>query len=465
MIYAYLESCFYSLYLPFILNLFNNETKYNSINFFESNKIHEILKNLQNILKPLNIQGIEGGGPNPNSPNPLDIIFLLEEDSDKSPRESFLSNLELELELELEKYLRLEKYKTVQECKMKNSSQDSKIEKAFLLFWKEIPKGINFYFTDHLIKIIESNGQKEIFFKEFDNWIYYDSVLHLDSKINCNNSKIELFNKEEFSKEWSYLLNYFHHSYIEGNIFTFISQGLLVNESIEKITPNRFLAENLINLHSLLSELDRLLKAKLFYEKILVSKNINHLIDCEKLNTFNSTLKSIGIDCFYKNTYFEYWEAFYKYTLRQIFFFNIHINECNGEEYITNMLNIDNVYEELLENTLFVYLKILETKWTINKITNDYSLVDLKKIKNPSQLITFYNELYKEFVIEIKEKYSNYYYFLRCLWQKKLQVYSHKQCLDIFNNLKIQSNYLDFNAELNEETLYKKKVLPSSFTL
>ena len=78
--------------------------------------------------------------------------------------------------------------------------------------------------------------------------------------------------------------------------------------------------------------------------------------------------------------YDEYEKAFNLYQLRQICFFNINVTNFEGEEYIHNMFNKDYVYLKLLENLLYVKLKIIENKWTIDKINSEYNLADLKNI-------------------------------------------------------------------------------------
>jgi hypothetical protein len=53
-------------------------------------------------------------------------------------------------------------------------------------------------------------------------------------------------------------------------------------------------------------------------------------------------------------------EAFELYQLRQIYFFNVYLPDYNGNNYIPNMFDKSQVYEELIENILYVNLKIIE---------------------------------------------------------------------------------------------------------
>lgn len=79
-------------------------------------------------------------------------------------------------------------------------------------------------------------------------------------------------------------------------------------------------------------------------------------------------------------------------------------------DYIINMYDIGNVYEELNENILFVQSKILESYWTINTLNktnffnNEISSLDIE-----SNLIDFYNKLFDKFKLEILDKYADVY--------------------------------------------------------
>jgi hypothetical protein len=68
---------------------------------------------------------------------------------------------------------------------------------------------------------------------------------------------------KHYSEVLAYIKANYHYHYIEGSIFTYITQGLLTNKPVSQITPNIFLAEKYVLLHSYIDELDRLLKAKI----------------------------------------------------------------------------------------------------------------------------------------------------------------------------------------------------------
>jgi hypothetical protein len=248
----------------------------NYFDFFDSSDIQESLNRLKTILNSLNIQGTEGGGPDPSFPNFNKIMLLLQaegEDSSTSSAQQATDSFPLPLHQD---------QNSPQEesaISLAKAAEDKK------LILDKIPRGTNFYFLDNSIKFLNGNllildnsgnsgsesegaadGAKSKRGELNSKFIIYDSVKELENKIIENNSKVIPLDKSKYFKEYSYLKKYYHHRFIEGNIFTFISQGILINKPISEITPNIFLAEIYLNLDSLLEELDRLLKAKLWYE-------------------------------------------------------------------------------------------------------------------------------------------------------------------------------------------------------
>lgn len=391
--YYYFFSPLFTSHNAFFLSLFLANL-FDSYDFYD---IGESVERLKVILKSLKTPGTVGGGPDPRNPNPEDILLLL---PDGNPLKS--------------------------EAEVKHD------DSWFEGIWSKIPKAVNHKFLDDAVQIKDGN----IFLKNWDTLKYtlYYSVSELSKKIIMNNLKIIPLDKSKYPDLYDYIAKYIHHNFIEGSVFTFVLQGLNSQYSVSEVPPNSFLVEIIKNLHSYISEVDRLLKAKQWYEHIYINK-----FKPEDLLNYK-----------------DYKEAFELFQNRQICFFNKDINSFNGEAYIPNMLDPAEVYKELSENILYVQLKILESDWIINKVKSKYSLEDLKNIKSNPELIKFYNELYEDFVIDFKEKYKEYYQVLRNHWISRIDKYSEKQCFELDKTLKLQSKNIGFHDKLNEKNIKLK---------
>ena len=120
------------------------------------------------------------------------------------------------------------------------------------------------------------------------------------------------------------------------------------------------------------------------------------------------------------------------------------------------MYDLSIVYEELLENILFVQCKILEANWTINtanELINSYG--GIENINTDSKVIHFYNELYDRFKIEIIDKFKDVYSIRREFIIERYSFLSYEDIYEGYKYLEEINRHINFNSKLTEENFYK----------
>ena len=207
---------------------------------------------------------------------------------------------------------------------------------------------------------------------EFLNFI--KSKSHLgdfeNKKIIPKNNKTYLKESKYFKKNWFFWI-------IELNVHFFLINYLNKLEPIEDMTISKFMISNYVANYEYYQEYEFLLKAE---------KGLNQFCKLNSL-TLGNFLQAEENDNGSNDPNYDSEEInfFIKFWIRQIVFFNqLNLNESEkgtgfGRGVLINMYNISNIQEELLENILFVQTKILETTWTINKVNNSISTVNLDK--------------------------------------------------------------------------------------
>lgn len=131
--------------------------------------------------------------------------------------------------------------------------------------------------------------------------------------------------------------------------------------------------------------------------------------------------------------------------------------ELGTPEYILNMFNLDNVYEELLENILFAQCKVLESYWTINTLKNtNYLNYGIENLGYESNLINFYNDLYGKLLLDIINNYHDVYSLRREFYINRYRPLSSDELLWAVDFLKTKDEHLPFNSQLNKNNIHKK---------
>jgi hypothetical protein len=202
------------------------------------------------------------------------------------------------------------------------------------------------------------------------------------------------------------------------------------------LTPSKFLFSKYLSVLEFSEQLEWLLKSKVWYE--------HH--------------KGIKPSSLSESTLSEYKVLFIKFWIRQIAFFN-QPPAINGIDYNHNMYDLDILYEELLENIIFVQCKLLEAYWTINTVNK---LIPLKggieALKYPEEIIDFYNELYELFKIEILNKFKDIYALRRDFQIERATPFNYEQILAHCNQINNYNEHMNFSSKLNIDNFYKTKI-------
>lgn len=320
--------------------------------------VNDLIKNIESLkLFKKSFLDEGGGGGGPNDPDPKEILDLLNNNRDMDSEE----------------------YNT--------------FEKVFQKY-----KNFHIPYTQH--SLLGMGETKRTFDISIDgNNLRFQGetfdITNLNKKVQDHNEKVkdkyENISKGEvkkLKKELPIPKGGFPH------IFSYINGGecFFWNTPIKDITPNYFLVQQYFLLYEYTLDFNTLLLTKHFLE--------------------NKSLDDSNLDLAKKSH--DYW------LKRQIDFFfdkNFLNKIMNSQEKFTNMFirnPLDNKYyeEELLENILYLGLRILEHHWTITYIKDHYSMDSIKNMVKPEEIIDFYNQLYfiikKEVHIKNKEIYNSF---------------------------------------------------------
>ena len=277
-----------------------------------------------------------------------------------------------------------------------------------------------------------------------DNMISSDSCLkykntlynidNLSKKIDSHNESFEKYDSsKDYTNWWLFLKEY---TGCFPDIFWYINSWG-AEHSIKDILPKDFLLIKHNMLHLYMVEYNTLIQAKLWYE--------SEYLRGDKLEEYINEYKKS----------FDFWQN------RQIMYFiGPYISEINdftgtskinNLNYIPNHLQKDIVYDEILENILFISLQILELEWTINYCKSNFSIEYIKNLMAKQENIKFYNLLYSELKKGVELKYYKEYNIFKELWEQRYLKYGFKKAfLSYYHLLKINTKGTDIT--LNEYT-------------
>ena len=273
--------------------------------------------------------------------------------------------------------------------------------------------------------------------KVFYFFISISDLLNSDSKfkeeIDIKNRNIIPMDKNEYSNIWNFFKNYYFIWFIELNALFYINDYIFFNKPLNELTPAKFMFSKYLSALEYSEEYEILDKAKIWF--------LHH--------------NKIKLSSLSENTLIEYKELFIKFWIRQIISYN-RLDQIYSNNYNVNMYDLSIVYEELLENILFVQCKILEANWTINtanELINSYG--GIENINTDSKVIHFYNELYDRFKIEIIDKFKDVYSIRREFIIERYSFLSYEDIYEGYKYLEEINRHINFNSKLTEENFYK----------
>nr|YP_010556911.1 hypothetical protein OQ115_mgp14 [Cordyceps blackwelliae]UYS92293.1 hypothetical protein [Cordyceps blackwelliae] len=258
---------------------------------------------------------------------------------------------------------------------------------------------------------------------ENNNFIYEGNTFNipdLNKKIEKHNESLPEWDIKKIKKEWYVNKGSF------PDIYTYINGGFNKTSPVKDILPNYFLAQQYITLNFYSLEFNTLLLSKLWLEK-------------NSLN-INNNLAKISNDYWLKR---QLSMAFHLEDL-----YNIMDDSTlkTIKTKIWNPLN-NKIYEnEVLENILYVGLKILEHHWTITYLKNHYSFDSIKNLTQQKEIIDFYNKLYLNLKKEVYNKNKKEYNLYKEIWKERYTKNHHFPSFLCFNYIK---------TPLTEETFIK----------
>jgi hypothetical protein len=239
--------------------------------------------------------------------------------------------------------------------------------------------------------------------------------------------------KLDFFKKFYYIW------FIELDIFHYISFNILgkLKISFNEITPSRFIFAMNLAVLEYLEELIILVKAKIWFEH-------------------HTGIKPSSLS---EDILIEYREWFIKFWTHQITAFS-RPELINQGNYITNMYDLNNVYEELLENILFAQSKILEAQWSINTSNQLFLLYGgIEYLNTDDKIINFYNELFSRLKLEIIGKYKDIYDLRRAYQVERFHNHFPHNCEELskaYEHVQSFNTHLNFNSKLSKLNWNKK---------
>jgi hypothetical protein len=269
------------------------------------------------------------------------------------------------------------------------------------------------------------NNNEDIGTDIFEKYVFITSLSDLSKKVlfekqqidESNNNIIKNINLNNcLNKTQLDVINkYFYIWFIEMDIFSFINLNILFKYHIplNKITLGDFMYSKHLSVIEYLEELDMLAKALIWYE---------HNFGINKSSLSEEILN-------------EYRDIFHRFWFNQIIQFN-KFSDLNKNYIKPNMYDLNIVYLELLENTLYAQWKIIESQWTINTVNNYLQSLNNLEDKDPSNIkinfIDFYNNLFNLYRTNILFKYKDIYELRRIYIVDNYNLHTPVNCTDIF---------------------------------
>ena len=153
----------------------------------------------------------------------------------------------------------------------------------------------------------------------------------------------------------------------------------------------------------------------------------------------------------YKQTAIKYW-------VRQIPFFVLpDLQDEKTPRYIFNIYDIENVLRELNENMLYCQALVLGSYSNIYNAHELFSLYGgIKELSKETNLITFYNELYQIYRVDIYKKNINVYDFWR---QEKIDrsMFMNKEEIHFYYYMTTAYKCHTIYSEIDKKYYYKSK--------
>ncbi len=215
--------------------------------------------------------------------------------------------------------------------------------------------------------------------------------------INKHNSAIVPMDKVQHSEIWDFYKTHWYKKTIEKTPHSFINFFTFHKLPLNQLTISQFVASMFSQAFEYWEEYVFLTKAKIGMDFLLCKDSKLNLYTKYSSEEINESI-----------------ECFLEYRLRQILYYNslFHIDQPKFVEYLPNMFNNNILYEELLENIIFVESQIFEAFWTINFIQKFISLNDTLNIYNfedEEQRMEFFNLVYEQYQKQILDKYRDVY--------------------------------------------------------
>lgn len=223
-------------------------------------------------------------------------------------------------------------------------------------------------------------------------------IAFVKSLVNDHNNIIVPMDKVQNSQIWNYYKSHFYGNIIEKQTpHSFLNGFIFFRLPLSELTTDKLIASKFMQAYEYWEEYIFLQKAKIGMEYLLCKNVFSKVIFFTKY-----TFADIN----------EVTECLHKYWLRQIEYYNnlILIDRPDYYEHLPNMFDIDTVYKELLENTLFVQCQILEAYWTINLVQEyiNSSATPLNELSSEERK-NFYNMVYEKFQEQILEVHKKAY--------------------------------------------------------
>nr|YP_009577894.1 hypothetical protein [Cordyceps cicadae]QBG64882.1 hypothetical protein [Cordyceps cicadae]QBG64921.1 hypothetical protein [Cordyceps cicadae]QZM06827.1 hypothetical protein [Cordyceps chanhua] len=237
---------------------------------------------------------------------------------------------------------------------------------------------------------------EKFFTIENNNLIYEGETFNipdLNHKIEKHNENLPEWDIKNIKKEWCVNKGNF------PDIYTYINGGFTKYSPVKEILPNYFLVKQYFSLNFFSLEFNTLLLTKLWLEN-------------NSLNINNDLAKN-------SNDYWLNRQVLMAFNLESLY--NIMDEDALKivKTKIWNPLN-NKVYEnEVLENILYVGLKILEHHWTITYLKDHYSFDSLKNLTEQKEIIDFYNKLYFNLKKEVYNKNKKEYNLYKEIWKER----------------------------------------------
>lgn len=289
---------------------------------------------------------------------------------------------------------------------------------TYLGYWPEDPYvsfPFNFYnykFEGQELKIPKSTEYSPLMKENYN-------LLDLSKKIEEHNKTVVIEDSKFLKKRG---LNIDKGCF--PDIYTYINGGFGKDCSIDLISPTKFLYKQYYHLHVYTLE----------YNTLLLCKNYlnNESLDSKK------DLAEKSNDYWYLN---QIYRGRYPSIISQ--YLN---NESLRHPYIWNPLNPEVYKHEVLENILFVGLRILEHQWTIAYVRDHYDIDYLKNLTLKHEIIAFYNKLHSDLKKEVYSENLKWYKLYKKIWINQLAWagYTPKFIID---------NYI--TTPLSEDTYHK----------